>query len=209
LRLLEAEAVDLVWAPTPETMYPAGFQTWITVEKVTQPLEGRMRPGHFRGVATIVAKLFNGVQPHRAYFGQKDAQQTVVIRQMTRDLDFPVEIVVCPTVREADGLAMSSRNAYLSSEERQAATVLYRSLDAAQVGFASGERDAERLRSIVTETVASEPLARLQYVSCADADTLEELDRVANRALLSMAVFVGETRLIDNLILGEAVRDLN
>lgn len=209
LRLLEAEAVDLVWAPTPETMYPAGFQTWITVEKVTKPLEGRMRPGHFRGVATIVAKLFNGVQPHRAYFGQKDAQQAVVIRQMTRDLDFPVEIVVCPTVREADGLAMSSRNAYLSSEERQAATVLYRSLDAAQVAFASGERDAERLRSIVTETVASEPLAHLQYVSCADADTLEELDRVANRALLSMAVFVGETRLIDNLILGKAVRDLH
>jgi pantoate--beta-alanine ligase len=209
LQLLKAENVDLVWAPTPETMYPAGFQTWITVEKVTQPLEGRMRPGHFRGVATIVAKLFNAVQPHRAYFGQKDAQQTVVIRQMTRDLDFPVEIVVCPTVREADGLAMSSRNAYLRPEERQAATVLYRGLYAAQVAFRSGERDAERLRSIVAETVASEPLAHLQYVSCADVGSLEELDRVTKQALLSLAVFVGETRLIDNLILGKVTPNLH
>jgi len=206
-RLLAAESVDLVWAPTPETMYPAGYQTWIAVEEVTQPLEGSMRPGHFRGVATVVAKLFNAVQPHKAYFGQKDAQQAVVIRQMTRDLDFPVEIVVCPTVREADGLAMSSRNAYLSPEERRAATVLYRGLSAARTEFTSGERDAERLRLTVRETVASEPLARLQYVSCADADTLEELDRVTNQALLSLAAFVGHTRLIDNLVLGEAVAD--
>lgn len=207
LRLLAAENVDLVWAPTPETMYPPGFQTWITVEEVAQPLEGRMRPGHFRGVATVVAKLFNGVQPHRAYFGQKDAQQAVVIGQMTRDLDFPVEVVVCPTVREPDGLAMSSRNAYLTAEERQAATVLYRSLEAAHAAFASGERDAERLRNMVSDKIASEPLARLQYVSCAAADTLEELDRVTGRAVLSLAAFVGRTRLIDNLILGKAVQD--
>lgn len=207
LTLLAAEEVDLVWTPTPETMYPAGFQTWITVEEVTLPLEGRMRPGHFRGVATVVAKLFNAVQPHKAYFGQKDAQQTVVIRQMTRDLDFPVEIVICPTVREADGLAMSSRNAYLSPEERQAARVLYRGLRAAQAAFASGERDAERLRSVVAETVATEPLPRLQYISCAEPDTLEELDRVADRALLSLAAFVGSTRLIDNLILGDTAQD--
>lgn len=205
LRLLDAEDVDLVWAPTPEIMYPAGFQTWITLDQVTQPLEGAVRPGHFRGVATVVAKLFSAVQPQTAYFGQKDAQQTVVIRQMTRDLDFPVKIVVCPTVREPDGLAMSSRNAYLSSEERQAATVLYRGLDAAQAAFASGDRDAGHLRRIVMETVATEPLARLQYVSCADADTLEELDKVTGRALLSLAAFVGHTRLIDNMALGEEV----
>jgi pantoate--beta-alanine ligase len=166
-----------------------------------------MRPGHFRGVATVVAKLFNGVQPHKAYFGQKDAQQAVVIGQMARDLDFPVEIVICPTVREADGLAMSSRNAYLSPEERRAATVLYRGLEAARAAFASGERDAERLRSIVRDKVASEPLARLQYVSCADADSLAELERVTGRALLSLAAFVGGTRLIDNLILGKAAQE--
>jgi pantoate--beta-alanine ligase len=186
-------------------MYPAGFQTWITVDEVTQRQEGKVRPGHFRGVATIVAKLFNAVQPQTAYFGQKDAQQTVVIRRMTRDLDFPVKIVVCPTVREPDGLAMSSRNAYLSTEEREAATVLYRGLDAARAAFVSGERDAERLRRIVMETVASEPLVRLQYVSCADADTLDELDTVTVRALLSLAGFVGRTRLIDNFALGEEV----
>jgi pantoate--beta-alanine ligase len=207
LRLLAAENVDLVWAPTSETMYPAGFQTWITVEEVTQPLEGSMRPGHFRGVATVVAKLFNGVQPHKAYFGQKDAQQAVVIGQMARDLDFPVEIVVCPTVRETDGLAMSSRNAYLSPEERRAATVLYRGLEAARAAYVSGEREAERLRGIVRDKVASEPLARLQYVSCAHADTLEELEKVAGRALLSLAAFVGRTRLIDNLILEETDQD--
>lgn len=205
LRLLAGEDVKLVWAPTPETMYPAGFQTWITVEKIAQLLEGEMRPGHFRGVATVVAKLFNAVQPQRAYFGQKDAQQAAVIRQMTRDLDFPVEIVICPTVREPNGLALSSRNAYLSDEERQAATVLYHSLDAARAAFSSGEQDADRLRRIVIEKMASEPLARLQYVSCADPDTLEELDRVDGQALLSLAVFVGQTRLIDNLILGEKV----
>ena len=203
LRLLEAEHTDLVWTPTPEIMYPPGFQTWVTVENVSQPLEGSKRPGHFRGVATIVAKLFNGVQPQKAYFGQKDAQQVVVIRQMTRDLNSPIDIVVCPTVREPDGLAMSSRNTYLNPQERQAATVLYRSLSAARAAFDLGERNAERLRCIVAEVIANEPLARLQYVSCAHPDILQELETVTDRALLSLAAFVGQTRLIDNLLLGE------
>ena len=202
LRLLESVGVDLVWTPTLEVMYPSGFQTWVTVDGLTKGLEGAMRPGHFRGVTTVVAKLFNAVQPRRAYFGQKDAQQAAVIRQMTKDLDFPIEIVVCPTVREADGLAMSSRNAYLDAEERQAATVLFRALSAAKTAFEGGEREAEKLRQIVHETVASEPLATLQYVSCADYDRLEELESVRGKALLSMAVFIGKTRLIDNFVIG-------
>jgi pantoate--beta-alanine ligase len=203
LSLLEAEGADLVWTPTPEVMYPPGFQTWVTVEEVTQPLEGSMRPGHFRGVATVVAKLFTGVQPQKAYFGQKDAQQAVVIQRMTRDLNFPIEIVICPIVREPDGLAMSSRNTYLNPQERQAATVLHRGLTAARAAFEAGERDAEQLRRIVTEIIGGEPLARLQYVSCAHPETLQELEMVADRALLSLAVFVGQTRLIDNVVLGE------
>ncbi len=202
LDLLAGEGVDLVWTPTPEEMYPPGYQTWVSVEELTQHLEGAMRPGHFRGVATIVTKLFNAVQPDRAYFGQKDAQQALVIRQMVRDLNFPVEVVICPIVREPDGLAMSSRNAYLNPAERQAATVLSRGLAAARETFATGERDAETLRQIVAQIVNAEPLARLQYVSCADVGTLQELQgTLSSRALLSMAVFVGKTRLIDNLIL--------
>jgi len=201
LRLLEAEGVDLVWTPTPDGLYPPGFQTWVTVEEVTRPLEGRLRPGHFRGVTTVVAKLFNGVQPQKAYFGQKDAQQAVVIRQMTRDLNFPIAIVVCPIVREPDGLALSSRNVYLDPEERRAATVLYRALTAARAAFEADERDAERLRHVVAETVAGEPLACLQYVSCAHPDTLRELETVTDKALLSLAVFVGQTRLIDNVVI--------
>jgi pantoate--beta-alanine ligase len=203
LKLLEEAGVDLVWAPTPEVMYPPGYQTWVSVEEVTQPLEGSMRPGHFRGVATIVAKLFNAVQPDRAYFGQKDAQQVVVIRQMVRDLNFPLEIIVCPIVREADGLALSSRNTYLDAAQRQAATVLQRALQRAGQAFQAGEHDAEALRRIMTETIESEPLARLQYVSCADAGSLEELQGpVIGQALLSMAVYIGKTRLIDNLLIG-------
>jgi len=204
LQLLEKEGVALVWSPDVEDMYPPGFQTWVTVEEVAWPLEGSMRPGHFRGVATVVAKLFNAVQPQRAYFGQKDAQQAAVIRQMVRDLNFNLEVVVCPIVREPDGLAMSSRNTYLNPEERRAATVLYRSLSAARQAYQAGERDADRLRQIMAETIQSEPLARLQYVSCADADTLQEITGiVSGRALLSMAVFVGKTRLIDNFVIGE------
>jgi pantoate--beta-alanine ligase len=203
LALLEKERVDLVWTPTPEVMYPPGFQTWVAVEELTQPLEGAMRPGHFRGVTTVVAKLFNAVQPQRAYFGQKDAQQATVIRRMAADLDFNLQVVICPTVREADGLAMSSRNTYLDPAERQAATVLYRALNAAQTVFTAGQRDAQALRQVMTAIIDREPLARLQYVSCADADTLQELEGpVAGPALLSMAVSIGKTRLIDNLIIG-------
>ncbi|MCZ2289275.1 MAG: pantoate--beta-alanine ligase [Anaerolineales bacterium] len=202
LSLLEAAGVDLVWTPDNETMYPPDFSTWVEVEGLTRPLEGAARPGHFRGVTTVVAKLFNAVQPQAAYFGQKDAQQAAVVRKMTRDLNFPVEIVVCPTVREADGLAMSSRNSYLSPEERKSAVVLFRALTAAREAFERGERDAESLRKVMSATLASEPRARTQYVSCADYDTLEELGTVTGKALLSMAVFIGKTRLIDNFVVG-------
>ena len=202
LKLIEPLNADLVWVPTTESMYPQGYQTWVEVEEMTNPLEGAMRPGHFKGVTTVVAKLFNAVQPHNAYFGQKDAQQVAVIRQMTRDLNFPIEIVVCPIIREPDGLAMSSRNVYLDPEQRKAATVLFRSLSAAKEVYEKGERDAGMLRQIMTEVLASEPLAQVQYVSCADYDTLEELDAVKGKALLSMAVFLGKTRLIDNFVLG-------
>ena len=202
LSLLEPLGVDLIWMPTAEIVYPPGFQTWVDVETITQPLEGAMRPGHFRGVTTVVAKLFNSVQPHKAYFGQKDAQQAAVIRQMTRDLNFPIEIVVCPIVREPDGLAMSSRNVYLDSEQRKAATVLSRALEAAKEKYESGVRDAEKIRIEMKEVLASEPLAEVQYVSCADYDTLEELETVNGKTLLSMAVFIGKTRLIDNVVLG-------
>jgi pantoate--beta-alanine ligase len=153
-------------------------------------------------VTTVVAKLFNAVQPHRAYFGQKDAQQAAVIRQMTRELNFPIEIVVCPIVREPDGLAMSSRNVYLDPEQRKAATVLYRAVSAAQKDYEAGERDAEKLRLVMRNVLASEPLAQMQYVSCADYNTLEELDEVKGKTLLSIAVFIGKTRLIDNFVLG-------
>jgi pantoate--beta-alanine ligase len=202
LHLLEAEDADLVWTPAPEDMYPAGFQTWVEVQEISLPLEGAQRPGHFRGVTTVVSKLFNAIQPAKAYFGQKDAQQAAVIRQMTRDLNFPIAIVVCPTVREPDGLALSSRNVYLDPDQRKAATVLYRALNAARFAYEAGERDAGRLREVMKETVASEPLAKMQYVSCADYDTLRELEAVTGRTLLSMAVFMGKTRLIDNLVLG-------
>ena len=204
LALLEDEGVDLVWMPSVEVMYPPGFQSWVTVEEVTQPLEGKYRPEHFRGVTTVVTKLFTGVQPDRAYFGQKDAQQAVVIRRLVRDLNFPIEIVVCPIVREPDGLAMSSRNKYLNPAERQAATVLFHALTTAEEAYQGGERDAGRLREILAETVNNQPLARLQYVSCADPGTLEELQGSVLHALLSMAVFVGETRLIDNLVIGNS-----
>ncbi len=201
LHLLEDAGVDLVWTPTPEVMYPPGFQTWVEVEEMTRPLEGAQRPGHFRGVTTVVTKLFNAVQPTKAYFGQKDAQQAAVIRRMTEDLNFPIEIVVCPIVREPDGLAMSSRNVYLDADQRKAATVLYRSLSAAKDEYEKGERDAEKLRRNMKEVIASEPLAQMQYVSCADYDTLQELEKVTGKTLLSMAVFFGKTRLIDNFVL--------
>jgi pantoate--beta-alanine ligase len=193
--------VDVVWTPAPEVIYPPGFQTWVTVEQVSAPLEGKHRPGHFRGVATVVAKLLNAFTPDKAYFGQKDAQQVVVIKQMVRDLNFPLEIVVCPIVREPDGLAMSSRNVYLNPEERIAAAVLCRALSAAKAKYDAGERDAEMLRAAMSSTIAAEPLAREEYVSAADPDTLTELERIDKGVLLSMAVRLGKTRLIDNFLL--------
>ncbi len=201
LSLLEPLGVNVVWTPTPEVVYPPGFQTWVTVEQVAAPLEGRHRPGHFRGVATVVAKLFNAFTPDKAYFGQKDAQQIVVIKRMAQDLNFPLEIVVCPTVREPDGLALSSRNVYLNSEERRAATALYHALSAAKARYDAGERDAEMLRAVMSSTIAAEPLAREEYVSAADPDTLAELERVEQGVLLSLAVRIGKTRLIDNFLL--------
>jgi pantoate--beta-alanine ligase len=201
LGMLESADVNLVWTPTNEEMYPSGYQTWIAVEDVSKPLEGAMRPGHFRGVATVVTKLFNATLPQRAYFGQKDAQQAAVIRQMSRDLNYPIEIVVCPTMREPDGLAMSSRNVYFSPDERQAASVLSRALFKAGKFFREGERDATRLRKVVLDTLSTEPLVMVQYVSCAHPDTLEELEGYIDRALLSLAVKIGKTRLIDNILL--------
>jgi pantoate--beta-alanine ligase len=201
--MLDAEGVDLVWAPPESEVYPPGYQTYVSVEEVTQPLEGASRPGHFRGVATVVAKLFNVFEPTRAYFGQKDAQQVAVIRQMVRDLAFHLDIVACPIVREPDGLAMSSRNTLLNPDERKAAVVLYQSLRAAQAEWERGQRNADHLRAALRAVLDAEPLARVDYVSAADPITLQEISGEAEHALLSMAVFVGTTRLIDNVVLGE------
>lgn len=201
LSLLEKEGTDIVFIPSASEMYPQGFSSWVLVEKVTERLEGRSRPGHFKGVATVVNKLFNIVEPTRAYFGQKDAQQVVVIKRMVADLNMNVEIVVVPTVRESDGLAMSSRNVYLNPQERQAATVLFRALSLAKSLWEKGERDAEVIRREMEFLIKSEPLARVDYVSIADPDTLEELSKIDGVALVSLAVWIGKTRLIDNLVL--------
>lgn len=202
LEMLDALGVDVVFTPTPDVMYPPGYQTYVHVEQVTQGLEGGHRPGHFRGVATVLAKLFNLTQPTRAYFGQKDAQQVAVIRQMVTDLNFPLEVVVCSIVREVDGLAMSSRNQNLTPEQRQAAPVLYRALQAAEQAYESGERDPQKLRNVMLTVLSAEPLAEVDYVSVADAQTLrEEENTLALPALVSMAVYIGQTRLIDNLVL--------
>jgi len=201
LEMLEEAGVDLVWIPISEEMYPTGYQSWVTVEEVSCRLEGKSRPGHFRGVATVVAKLFNAFSPDIAYFGQKDAQQLAVIRRMVQDLNFPIKIVSCPTVREPDGLAMSSRNAYLNQEERMAATVLFSALSAAKVLHASGERKGERLRSEMLKVLKAEPLAQAEYVSVALPETMFELDEIEGSALLSLAVRIGKTRLIDNILL--------
>lgn len=203
LQLLEENGADVVWIPTSGEIYPPGFQTWVLVEKVTKPLEGAMRPGHFRGVTTIVAKLFNIIGPDKAYFGQKDAQQAVVIQRMVEDLNVPVEIILCPTIREADGLAMSSRNVYLSPQERASAVVLFKALSAAENAYGRGLRDADELRKIMSDLIHSEPAAILDYVSCADPESLEELSGSVKRALLSMAVRFGDTRLIDNILIGD------
>ena len=201
LVLLESLGVDVVWTPSPELVYPTGYQTWVAVEDVSRPLEGIKRPGHFRGVATMVAKLLNVFMPNRAYFGQKDAQQVAVLRRMVADLNFVVDIVVSPIIREADGLAMSSRNVYLNEDERLAAPVLYRALSAMKAKFEGGERNADSLRAAAVEILSTEPLVKTQYISVADTDTVEELSEVGAGALLSAAVTIGNTRLIDNIIL--------
>ncbi|HEX5263977.1 MAG TPA: pantoate--beta-alanine ligase [Phenylobacterium sp.] len=202
LGLLEAAGVDLVFAPEASEVYPTGFATSVEVGGVTDVLEGAVRPGHFAGVATVVAKLFNIVQPTRAYFGQKDAQQSVVVRKMVRDLNLPVDVVVAPTVREPDGLALSSRNSYLTPPQRAAAPVIYRALRAAQDLFKAGERDAETLREAMRRIIAAEPQMQIDYISVADPMSLRELRTIDQQALASMAVRLGTTRLIDNLILG-------
>ncbi|GAP20036.1 pantoate--beta-alanine ligase [Leptolinea tardivitalis] len=201
--LLKEAGVDIVWAPTEDVMYPAGYQTYITVEDVTRVLEGAMRPTHFKGVTTVVAKLFNAVQPDKAFFGQKDAQQVVVLSRMVKDLNYNLEMVVCPIVREQDGLALSSRNTYLDTAQRKAAVVLSRSLRKARAVFASGERSSRVIRAEMDTLFAAEPLVKVQYISIADPDTLQEVEKIDRLALVSMAVYVGKTRLIDNTILGK------
>jgi pantoate--beta-alanine ligase len=197
--LLSAAGCDLLFAPSVEEMYPAGFASSLDVGKVAAPLEGERRPGHFRGVATVVLKLLGIVQPSRAYFGEKDAQQLAVIRRAVADLDVPVEVVGCPTVREPDGLAMSSRNVYLDPDQRRAAPVLFRALTAARTAFAAGERDAEALRQVMQRVLGAEPLAQVDYVSVSDPGTFEELQVVEAAALALLAVRVGPARLIDNM----------
>jgi pantoate--beta-alanine ligase len=204
LEICEAEGVDLVFAPLPEEVYPPGFDTVVSVGAVARPLEGAARPGHFDGVATVVAILFDLVGAEHAYFGQKDAQQVMVIRQMARDLAIATDVIACPTIREADGLALSSRNVHLSPAERAAAPVLRSALVAARSRWEAGERSAEALRDTMWETLTAEPLAEPDYVSVADGTTLAELDRVDGPALLSLAVRFGTTRLIDNEPLGDA-----
>ncbi len=201
LDLLKKEGTDIVFMPSVEEMYPPGFNSWVQVEGITERLEGAVRPGHFKGVATVVAKLFDIVEPSRAYFGQKDAQQALVIRKMVADLNMNLEVVVSPTVREKDGLAMSSRNSYLGPAERKAAIILYRSLSLARESYAKGERDAEEIRKRMAALINGEPLARIDYVSIADQDTLEELSMMERPALISLAVRIGKTRLIDNILL--------
>jgi len=201
LAMLAAEKVDIVFIPPAAEVYPPGFSTWVEVEGVSARLEGAARPGHFRGVATVVAKLFNMVAPDRAYFGQKDAQQVAVIKKMVVDLDMNLEIVVVPTVRESDGLAMSSRNIYLNPQEREQAVVLSRSLQLAEKLFRGGERDAREIRRQMTELITQQPLARIEYISIADNLTFAELETIRLPAVISMVVRFGKTRLLDNVVL--------
>ena len=203
LTLLRGEAVDYAFLPSREEMYPPGAETSVDVGSIADPLEGTARPGHFRGVATVVLKLLNIVQPTRVYFGRKDAQQLAVIRKMVADLDLPVEVVAMPTVREPDGLAMSSRNAYLTPEQRQAAVILSQALSLAREMWTRGAREAEAFRTRLRELIEDEELARIDYVSVADPTSMQELERIRGPALVSLAVRFGSTRLIDNLVLGE------
>ena len=200
-RLLEKEGVEILFAPAVEEMYPGGAVTWVVVEGLSEKLDGRSRPGHFRGVTTIVSKLFHIIEPDDAFFGQKDAAQLAVIRRMVRDLNFPVEIVACPIVREPDGLAMSSRNAYLNREERSRALVLQRALQKARQQFDAGERIAAKLISAAKEVIAGEPQVALDYFEIVDPDMLDPVERISQKTLVGVAAYVGTTRLIDNLVL--------
>lgn len=202
LAMLEEENVRLVFMPAIEEMYPQGFSTWVDVEEITERLEGESRPGHFRGVATVVAKLFNIVQPDSAYFGQKDAQQLAVICRMVSDLGLNLDIVAVPTVREPDGLAMSSRNIFLTAEERKAALVLWKALCLARGHWEKGQRDVASLRQEMASLIEHEPFANIDYISIADPETLQEIDVIDSPALVSLAVRIGGTRLIDNTMLG-------
>jgi pantoate--beta-alanine ligase len=199
--LLEKEGVNLLFDPSAEEMYPAGATTWVTVEGLSDKLDGRSRPGHFRGVTTIVAKLFHIVEPDAAFFGQKDAAQVAIIRRMVRDLNLAVEIVACPIVREADGLAMSSRNAYLDPQQRKQALVAHRALARVKQSWEAGERYAEKLKAAGREEIATEKLVRLDYLEIVDPNTLDPVDPVSSGALVAVAAFVGPTRLIDNILL--------
>jgi len=201
LALLEKTGADITFIPSDREMYPDGYNSWVEVSRITETLEGRHRPGHFRGVTTIVAKLFNLVEPTRAYFGQKDAQQAIVICKMVSDLNMNLEVITAPTIRETDGLAMSSRNIYLNTAERKAATILYIALVKSKEQWQNGEKDAEHLRQMMTGLIQKEPLAKIDYISIADAQTLEEISVIDRPALISLAVKIGKTRLIDNLIL--------
>lgn len=199
---LEIAGTDIVFVPTPEMMYPPNFQTYVEVENITDRLEGSRRPGHFKGVTTVVSKLFNIVRPHRAYFGQKDAQQIAVIRRMVHDLNFQIDINPIPTVREPDGLAMSSRNQYLNPQERVAATIISKSLKQAISSYNSNVRNPDELRKTISDTVDTEPLAKLEYVSVADAHTLVELTEETDAPMLaSLTVRIGKARLLDNCLL--------
>jgi len=202
--LLTDYNVDYIFAPTVDEIYPKGFSTYVSVEGLSEQLEGSSRPGHFRGVATVVTILLNTVRPDFAFFGQKDAQQALVIRRLVKDLAFDTEIVILPTVREDSGLAISSRNLYLTAEEQQAATVIHRALQAAKNAYKDGERSAGRLADLVRSTIEDEPRARLAYVSVSDAETLERLDKLDERPILiALAAYIGKTRLIDNTILNK------
>jgi pantoate--beta-alanine ligase len=204
--LLEREGVALLFAPSVEEMYPAGAVTWVTVEGLSDKLDGRSRPGHFRGVTTVVAKLFHIVEPDTAFFGQKDAAQVAIVRRMVRDLRFPVEIVACPIVREPDGIAMSSRNAYLDLQQRKPALVLHRALMRVKKSSEDGERDAAKLVTAGREEIAEENSVRLDYFEIVNPDSLDPVEDVANGALVAVAAFVGGTRLIDNILLPGSVR---
>jgi len=200
--LMTDYSVDYIFAPSPDEMYPKGFSTYVTVEGLSEQLEGVVRPGHFRGVATVVTILLNLIRPDFAFFGQKDAQQTLVIKRLVRDLALDTELVVLPTVREASGLALASRNAYLNDEEHHAAAIIYRALTRAESAYAEGERNGAKLAGIVRATIETEPRAKLDYVSVTDADTLEKLDKLDDRTvLIAVAARLGPKRLIDNIVL--------